>query len=215
LKDSSGLPVANVTVRGWWLPDNLSAEVLGEQYIGHFSSTTWSEVLEAIEKAFPGGYYDEMLRRRRTIRPREVRSMFNVRSVAWTDVTNTRRSLLIVGRNFARDSRAYMRVADSPLLALRVIGRKWDHGVMSAVTQTGKTMIRYRFVDGSRWRRELRWGHGRTPVEIVVDPGMPCTNDLVLAVAVSADELKLLLLPVQLEDRVPDHRQWATNLSLQ
>jgi len=116
--------------------------------------------------------------------------------VEWNEALSGRRTLMIVGRNLERHSGAYMKLTAGPWLSLRVKGAEWHDAVMSAVTSAGETMIHYRFERSTRWSspsRALRYiwsGRRSVPVEIVVDPAIVPNEQLILAIMVSADELR-------------------------
>lgn len=80
------------------------------------------------------------------------------------------------GRNFNRRACASIAFPGQRRLRFLVRGTQEDNAIMTAVDQAGNPAVRYRII-GPRWRG---------PVEIIVHPAWPLTEELALAIAISA-----------------------------
>ena len=92
------------------------------------------------------------------------------------------------GQNFYHRAYACVTFPDGRLLRFPVRGTRKANAIMTAVDQTGNKVARYRIIDAGPGLREtlLTWSR---PVEVTVNPGWELTDELVLAIAVSADWL--------------------------
>jgi hypothetical protein len=87
--------------------------------------------------------------------------------------------LYISGKNF--DDRAWARISfpDQRWLRFLVRGTGKANAIMTAVDQAGNKVVRYRIISRG-------FIPGRNVVEITVHPGRELTDELVLAIAISA-----------------------------
>jgi hypothetical protein len=85
------------------------------------------------------------------------------------------------GRHFAHSDRACITFPDRRWLRFPVRGTKRANATMAAVDQTGNQVARYRII-GSKLRRTILWNM----VEIAVHPDQELTDELVLAMTISA-----------------------------
>jgi hypothetical protein len=93
--------------------------------------------------------------------------------------------LYTAGNNYNWRACACVLFPDLRWLRFLVRGTRSANAIMTAVDQAGNRVARYRIVDKSGRQRE--WLRG--PVEIIVHPGQRLTNELALALALSADWL--------------------------
>ena len=84
------------------------------------------------------------------------------------------------GRNFNRSAGAYIKFSDQRLLRFPVRGTDRGNAIMTAVDQAGNMVARYRRLPVKPW-----WD-GKGTVEITVHPEQRLTDDLALAIALSA-----------------------------
>jgi hypothetical protein len=104
--------------------------------------------------------------------------------LALVDETGTP-TLYTAGRNYSWRACAYIAFPDLRWLRFLVRGTRSANAIMTAVDQARNRVARYRIVDKSGRQRE--WLRG--PVEIIVHPGQKLTDELALALALSADWL--------------------------
>ncbi len=91
------------------------------------------------------------------------------------------------GRNFNWRAGACILFPDQPWLRFLVRGSLLSNAIMTAVDQAGNRVARYRVTDKSGGQKKF-WSLGS--VEIIVHPGRKLTNELALALALSADWLR-------------------------
>jgi hypothetical protein len=84
------------------------------------------------------------------------------------------------GRNFERSARASISFPDGRSLRFPVRGTHRANAIMTAVDEVGNSAARYRII------RFGRSGGLRNNVQVAVHPGWELTNELVLAITISA-----------------------------
>lgn len=96
--------------------------------------------------------------------------------------------LYTVGSNYNWRAGACILFPDQRWLRFPVRGSWLANAIMTAVDQAGNKIARYRFTDkAGRQLKPLRWGPPRP--EIIVHPGQRLTDELALALALSANWL--------------------------
>jgi DivIVA domain-containing protein len=86
--------------------------------------------------------------------------------------------LYVSGRNFASRAWASITFPDLRWLRFLVRGTRKENAIMTAVDQAGNSAVRYRITHSRSWARDT--------VEITVHPEWELTDELALAIAVSA-----------------------------
>jgi hypothetical protein len=88
------------------------------------------------------------------------------------------------GMNFERIAKASVSFPDGRSLRFPVQGTHRANAIMTAVDGAGNSVARYRII------RFSTGGLGRKSVEVVVLPGWELTNELMLAIMISAPQLR-------------------------
>jgi DivIVA domain-containing protein len=88
--------------------------------------------------------------------------------------------LYISGRNFERSAQACISFPHGRRLRFPVRGTQRANAIMTAVDEAGNSVVRYRII------RFLMGGLGRHNIEVAVHPGWELTDELVLAITISA-----------------------------
>jgi len=141
---------------------------------GESSSPAVAELLARAARA-EAGHYAENTRIRNVLK-RAVRRL--------ADETGTP-ILYTAGSNYNWRACACVLFPDPRWLRFLVRGTRSSNAIMTAVDQEANRVARYRIVDKSGRQQEFLRG----PVEIFVHPGQKLTNELALALALSADWL--------------------------
>jgi hypothetical protein len=93
------------------------------------------------------------------------------------------------GENYCGRAYACVSFPDGRWLRFPVRGTKATNAIMTAVDQAGNKVARYRLAAMGRGLREKLLPYWKYPVEIIVNPCWELTDELVLAIAVSAEWL--------------------------
>jgi hypothetical protein len=156
----------------------------------------------AADPGFPSEDFDRLVARHLTglwkiqHRHEDPKQHLDLFSVRWIAAETNETLLRILGRNFERKANAQIQRKDGRWLHFPVEGGTPDVAVMSAVTLDGSTIARYRFtpcanaLDRLRVMAFLIFGLlPMQPIEIVVEPFVEISDELSLALIVSAFEL--------------------------
>jgi len=94
------------------------------------------------------------------------------------------------GRHFGFGDGACVTLPDGQWIRFPVRGTKRANAIMTAVDQAGDEVARYRII-GSKLGRTILWN----AIEIAVSPSQELTDELVLAIAISAPWLSSYFVP--------------------
>lgn len=146
------------------------------------SSPVVAELLARAARA-EAGHFAENTRNRTTLYDLVIgsgQSVFALVDETGSDILYT------AGDNFNRRACACILFPDLRWLRFLVRGTRRANAIMTAVDQAGNRVARYRITDKPGRQKE----QSRSPVEIIVHPGQKLTNELALALALSADWLR-------------------------
>jgi len=149
------------------------------------SSPAVAELLARAAQAKAGHYADDTPGR--IILPR-LRIGPDMHPLGLADGTGTS-ILYTAGDHYNWRAGSYILFPDLRWLRFPVRGSALANAIMTAVDQAGNRVARYRLTNKSgQQKRSLSWSQGS--VEIVVPPGQKLTDELALALALSADWLR-------------------------
>jgi hypothetical protein len=96
--------------------------------------------------------------------------------------------LYAIGRHLNGSAGGRITFPDQRWLRFPVRGTGPADAIMTAVDQSGNKIARYRLTGKSSWAHKMRnaFLHRRDTVEIAVHPGQPLTDELMVALAISA-----------------------------